>query len=123
MSTRKIADHPERQPPVIVRSFGDEPVALVAHRLDPAKNRVFVGIPEALRPISLPMADVFDYDPDAFTRLSEAFAEGNQSLLREIYRELSGKKACNRYQDMLDWVHEKEPEIRDSRSAAHSGQQ
>jgi hypothetical protein len=115
MSTRKITGC---LPPVIVRSYADEPVALVAHRIDTAKNRVFVGIPEAKRPISLPMADVFDYDSEIFTRLAGAFAEGNQSRLREIYQSLRDKKSCNRYQDMLPLQHEKEPEVTNTRRVA-----
>jgi hypothetical protein len=114
MSTRKITND---LPPVIVRSYADEPVALVAHRIDNAKNRVFVGIPEAKRPISLPITDVFDYDSETFTRLVRAFAEGNQSQLREIYRSLRDKRPCNRYQDMLPLQHEKEPEVANTRSA------
>jgi hypothetical protein len=115
MSTR---NSPTPRPNVIVRSFGDEPVILVAHRLDKPKNRVFVGKAEATRPISLPVDDVFDYEPDVFTRLSESFSQRNQDALRQIYHSLRGKKPCNKYQDALRLVHENEPEITNLRGVA-----
>jgi hypothetical protein len=41
----------ETLPPVIVRSYGNEPVPLVAHRLDIEQKRVLVGNPAAKHPI------------------------------------------------------------------------
>lgn len=108
---------------VIVRSFGEEPVRLVAHSIDRAKHRVFVGKETASQPISLPFTDVFDYSPDLFTQLAQAFQKGDTVTLQKIYTDLRGKKSCNRYQISVNSVHEKEPEIRDSGSAANSHEQ
>lgn len=111
-------------PKVIVRAWGDEPVVLVAHGLDQGTKRVFVGQPEAKRPISLPTSDVFDYSPGRFNELSAAFRARDKNKLRRLYKNLHDvEKSCNRYQIMLSSQHENEPKITDSGSAAGSGQQ
>lgn len=108
MSTRK---NTQTLPKVIVRSFADEPVELLAHAIDRQADRVFVGILNAKSPLSLPVEDVFDYDQHYFTLLVKAFEENNKTRLAELYAELRDKRPCNRYQDALISVHEKEPEI------------
>src|SRR6266496_3213777 len=112
MSTRNY--RPD-MPPIIVRSFGNEPVALVAHGVDRAKRRVLVGLEHATRPISLPFADVCDYDAERFIELKAAFESGDQRRLDDLYNQLGQNNACNRYQDMLPLEHEKEPEITNTR--------
>jgi len=89
MSTIKSSNLPR----VIVRSFGDEPVALTAFRLDQRKRRVFVGKNATRRPISLPTTDVFDYDETWFGKLQNAHSEGNPERLKEIYAEIKRKNA------------------------------
>src|SRR6266508_682708 len=101
-----VKTQPSR-PRVIVRAFGDEPVILTAHRLDSQLNRVFVGVPDATNPLSLPIEDVFDYDQGLFTKLTKAFDERNSAALTQIYNNARGKKPCNKYQDTLKSGHEK----------------
>ena len=113
------SDFRPQRPEVIVRSFGDEPVALYAHGLQVDKKRVLVGKVDAERPISLPFTDVFDFDAGYFRELSEAFRAGDRSRLTELYKSLGQvNNPCSKYQDILLLGHEEKAQIPDSRSPA-----
>jgi hypothetical protein len=125
MSTMKIkAGLPE----VIVRSWGNEPVILVAHALDSKRDRVFVGQIDAKRPISLPTDDVFDYDEQRFAGLLTAHSAGNEPELLRLYEDLrrqnkSSEETCNKYQYMLKSQNDEKPKVANTRSVAERGQQ
>jgi hypothetical protein len=93
--------------PVIVRSFGDEPVKLFLHRIE--NNRCYVGQPDSLRPIGLPFDQVFEFEVDTFTTLSTAFQQNDLRRLGELWANMTVDDfACNRYQDMSSSVHDQE---------------
>ncbi len=88
------------RPRVIVRSWGDEPVALLLYAIDIQANRVMVGSDTSKRPIGLPSADVSLYDDDVFDRMKLAFFSGDMSALEIIYAEqIMRGNVCNIYQD------------------------
>jgi hypothetical protein len=106
-------------PKVIVRAWGNEPVILAAHALDSQKNRVLVARPDAAKPISLPIAEVFDYQEDRFTALRNAYTSGDSKRLEALYAELlRDKSSCNKYQDRLRLAHEEKGQVANTRSAA-----
>jgi hypothetical protein len=95
------------RPCVLVRAWGDKPVQLVLHRIE--NNRCYVGNAATLFPIALPQNQVFVFDVDRFASLSTAFQQGDQRKLGEIWANISvDDLACNRYQDMLESIHDKE---------------
>lgn len=93
--------------PVIVRAWGDEPVQLVLHRID--NNRCYVGSKESLKPIGLPVDQVFFFDPDRYSQLCTAFVEGDMRKLGELWADIPVDDfACNKYQDVLRSQHDQE---------------
>ena len=115
-------------PEVIVRSWGDEPVVLVAHGLESKGKWVLVGKATAKRPIGLPASDVFDYDEQQFALLAAAYSIGDKEELSRLYDEMRGQNkssegACNKYQYLLKSINHEKPEVTNTRSSADSGQQ
>ncbi|HZW92499.1 MAG TPA: hypothetical protein VFF64_05965 [Candidatus Eremiobacteraceae bacterium] len=95
------------RPEVIVRAWGDEPVRLFLHRIE--KNRCFVGIERAAKPIGLPFGEVFVFDVDRFSALCTAFKQGDASKLGELWANIQVDDfACNKYQDMITCLHDQE---------------
>ena len=112
---RKPPLEPER-PEVIVRSWGNEPVRLLAHGIDTQKQRVFVGVRGARRPISLPWSVVFDFEPETFRSLRGAYTSGNSEELDGAYRRLAvDERSCNKYRNNVYSGHDKEGQIADSK--------
>ena len=110
--------HPER-PPVIVRAFGDEPVRLLAYRLNLQAHTVYVGSSDASRPVGFPVDDVFDFDAELYRELQAAYSSGNKTRLLDLYESVRRKNTgCNKYQDRLLLGHEEKAQIPDSRSAS-----
>jgi hypothetical protein len=72
---------------VIVRAYGDEPVALMLYGLDKERDRAIVGRAGASAPISLPMDHIYRYDLEAFTAMSSAYAAGDVGQLEKLYGE------------------------------------
>jgi hypothetical protein len=106
------------KPPVIVRSWGDEPVKLFLHRIE--NNRCYVGQTESQRPIGLPFDQVFGFDVDKFHTLSTVFQQHDLRRLGELWANMTVDDfACNRYQDMLQSQHDQE-HIADTESAPRS---
>jgi hypothetical protein len=97
--------------PVIVRAFGDEPVALFAYRIDNKAHIVYVGSQTAIRPIGLPIDQVYGFDGQTFAAMGEAYSRGNKRKLAELYG------CCNRYRNMPYSPHDQE-RLTDSRCAA-----
>jgi hypothetical protein len=87
---------------VIVRSWGDEPVLLFAYRADLAGHTVFVGGPEAARPIGLPSEHVFVFNDETLRALLDAYLGQNKVLLQHLYA------SCNRYRNHVDSSHDQE---------------
>src|SRR5438094_2127692 len=91
----------------MVRSWGDEPVKLVLHRID--NNICYVGSENAKRPIGLPNDQVFQFDLDRFASLSTAFQQGDKRKLGELWANIPVDDfACNKYQDVLRSLHDQE---------------
>lgn len=105
---------------VIVRAWGDEPVALFLYRIE--NNTVYVGNEHSNTVIGLPCEQVFLFDMHRFSTLRTAFESGDRNNLESIYSQLAVNSPCNRYQDVLESVHDKE-NITDSGSAANSSEQ
>jgi hypothetical protein len=80
----------------IVRSWGDEPVALLAYRIDLKGDVVFIGSKGCRRQVGLPSDQVFAFEEILFERLRSA----HQSM--ESEKLLSSYACCIRYQDMVD---------------------
>jgi hypothetical protein len=104
---------------VIVRSWGDEPVELFLQHID--KYMAYVGKEDSDTVIGLPLEQVFLFDNGAFSRLRVAFESGRLDKLDSLYRKLVVNSTCNRYQDVLESLHDKE-NITDSGSATESGE-
>lgn len=90
--------------PVLVRAWGDEPVKLYLHRIE--NNIVFVGSPEAKRPIGLPVNQVFPYKESAFALLSTVFQQDKSKLSEEWANADLEDFSCNKYQDNIDSQHD-----------------
>jgi hypothetical protein len=67
--------------PVMVRSWGDEPVRLYLHRIE--NNRCYVGAESAQHPIGLPCEQVFAYDDQQFFHMRAQFDTGDARKLGE----------------------------------------
>ncbi len=106
----------ENVPLVIVRSYGDEPVALCALALEHHGTRVRVARSAEARGISLPAEDVVSFEDSLYEKLMSAFRRGDSERLRQIWIEArSDEKACNRYRDVLGSMHaQEEAEVPDS---------
>ena len=104
---------------VIVRAWGDEPVELFLQRID--KYIAYVGRENSATVIGLPLEQVFLFDPVVFARLRSIFESGKLDKLDSMYHKLAVNSPCNRYQDVLESVHDKE-NITDSRSVAQSSE-
>jgi hypothetical protein len=116
----QINNRSRRKIKVIVRSWGDEPVVLFLHRID--NTSVYVGAEDSNRAIGLPSSQVFSFDGAAFKALINAFAEGKKDKMASLYDDLAIKESiCNRYQNMLDSLHDKE-NVTDLRSTANRGE-
>src|SRR5262245_49375950 len=87
---------------VIVRAWGDEPVRLLAYRVDFKAKTTWVGGPSCRRPIGLPSWQVFVFQGETFERLQEAYMDENKTLLHELYL------SCIKYQDSLESLHGQE---------------
>jgi hypothetical protein len=93
--------------PVIVRAWADEPVSLFLHRIE--NNRCYVGSESAVRPIGLPVDEVFWFDVDRFSSLCAAFKQGDKRKLGELWANIPVDDfACNKYQDNLECKHDQE---------------
>ena len=76
---------------VIVRSFGGEPVALVA--IDRSDKLVYVANPNSLsrvesgltEPVGVPIDDAFEYDMSLYQELRKRWESGD----REVWSEMS----------------------------------
>src|ERR1700686_819230 len=110
---------PRNKIKVIVRSWGDEPVAIFMHRIE--NNRAYVGKEHSNTVIGLPLEQVFLFDMHRFSTLRAAFESGDRNNLESMYSQLAVNSPFNRYQDVLESVHDKE-NITDSRSAASSSE-
>ena len=109
------------KPIVLVRAWGDEPVKLNLHRIE--NNRCFVAAAGALRPIGLPLNQVFVFDLDRFSTLSTAYESSDFGKLGELWANIPvDDLACNRYQDMLRCVHDQE-NLTDSECATRGNTQ
>jgi hypothetical protein len=94
-------------PRVMVRAWGDEPVALYLYRIE--NTRCYVGSENCTRPIGLPNDQVFHFDVDRFSTLRAAFKRGDARKLRRSWADIPVEDfACNRYQDMLALKHDQE---------------
>jgi hypothetical protein len=111
---------PQNKIKVIVRAWGDEPVALFLHRI--ANKIVYVGQEHSNTAIGLPPEQVFLFDMHRFSTLRTLFESEDRNNLESMYSKLAVNSPCNRYQDVLESVHDKE-NITDSRSAASSSEQ
>ena|SRR6267378_4460676 len=111
---------PRNKIKVIVRAWGDEPVVLFLHRIE--NNRAYVGQEHSNTVIGLPPEQVFWFDMHSFSTLSALFESGDRNNLESMYSKLAVNSPCNRYQDVLESVHDKE-NITDSRRAASSSEQ
>jgi hypothetical protein len=106
-----------REPRVIVRSWGDQPVSLYLYYIE--NNRVFVGSENCKQTIGLPCDQVFAFDEDRFSRLCTAFTQGDMSKLGELYANIPVDDfACNKYQDNLDSQHDQENVTYSERTAS-----
>lgn len=93
--------------PVLVRSWGDEPVKLFLYAID--NNRCLVGSQNGTRSFGLPVDQVFSFDLDRFANLSTAFKQGDMDKLGELWAKIPVDDcSCNRYQDMLASKHDQE---------------
>ncbi len=109
-------------PKVIVRSWGNEPVLLVAYGTE--KYRVIVGSDQSRHHISLPMGEVFTFDEKVYSDLRSAYDTGDRERLSEIYDSLSeDKNICNRYKYMLELGHDEEGQVTDFTGVAASHSQ
>lgn len=84
------------RPQVIVRAWGDEPVALRLYSIDTTRDRALVGKDGTPRPISLPMDHVFKFDEGVFTRLRDEFQSGRTEALEKLYAD-----TCIKYRNSL----------------------
>jgi len=108
------------RPRVIVRAWGDEPVALFLHRID--STACYVGQECSATTIGLPHEQVFVFDKMTFSRLRRAYARRQRAKLSSMYSDLYVEKsACNRYQNMLESGHDKE-NITDSQRLARGSE-
>jgi hypothetical protein len=105
---------------VLVRAYNDEPVPLFLYRLD--NKRAYVGSGRSEAVIGLPLEQVFLFDMHRFSTLRKAFESGDRKNLESMYSQLAVNSTCNRYQDVLESLHDKE-NITDSGSAANSSEQ
>ena len=80
---------------VIVRAWGDEPVPQVLHRLENNGNTAFVGLETAVRPVGLPIEQVFRFDPDTFRGLRSAYESGDVRQLACLYAALEKNKVLD----------------------------
>jgi len=95
------------KPPVLVRSWGDQPVVLFLHRIE--NNRSFVANLESYRPIGLPHEQVFEYDQDKFEALSTAYQQKDGRRLGEFWANMTVDDfACNKYKIILECSHDQE---------------
>lgn len=104
---------------VIVRSWGDEPVALFLQRIE--NDRVYVHGDKSSTAIGIPTSQVFRFNRGDFADLVSAYKAGDMDRLSSIYFKLSVNSSCNRYQDILESPHDKE-HISDSGSTASSSE-
>lgn len=111
---------PDLKIKVIVRAWGEEPVPMFVYRIE--NNRCYVGKESPYRVIGLPVGQVYLYDGAVFGQLMEAFQAGEKSRLDSMYSRLEIISPCNRYQDILESLHDQE-HITDSRSAASGSEQ
>ncbi len=74
---------------VIVRAWGDEPVKLRLHHLDSKRHVAFVGRDGALRPIGLPVDEVFVFEESTFSQLRNAYKSGNVTELQGLYASIA----------------------------------
>jgi hypothetical protein len=104
---------------VMVRAWHDEPVPLFMYSID--NNRCYVGSGQSDTVIGLPMEQVFLFDQQAFCGLMEAFNTGREDKVKSMYDNLVEKSICNRYQDVLESLHDKE-NISGSQGVAAGGE-
>ncbi len=110
---------PDLKIKVMVRAWGDEPVPLFLYSIE--NKRAYVGKQDGTKVIGLPLDQVYLFDDGAFSGLQQAFKAASWSKLSSMYREISVKSICNRYQDVLKSLNDKE-NITDSRSVAESSE-
>jgi hypothetical protein len=79
--------HPDSRFPVIVRTWGDEPVRLYLYRIE--NNMCFVGSKDCKKPIGLPANQVFAFDLDKFDALFTAFQHGQNGRVSEQWAKQS----------------------------------
>jgi hypothetical protein len=91
---------------VIVRAWGDEPVVLFLYATD--NKRFIVSNERGNHIIGIPAEQVFAFDEDIFSQLSQAYNGGDWNKLASIYETLSKENTCNRYQITLNSQHDKE---------------
>lgn len=100
-------NEPSQLLPVIVRAWGDEPVMLFLHRIE--NNRCYVGNKNSLRPIGIPLSQVFRYTADCLSTLSHCYAQGDVRKLGELWENMSVDDfTCNKYQDVIESPHDQE---------------
>lgn len=85
---------------VIVRAWGNEPVALLVYRADSKDSVVFVGAEGCRRPIGLPWDQVFAFEDETFKRLRTVYEREESEELLNIY------STCIRYLNNVDSLHD-----------------
>lgn len=83
MSTTSKVRRPRNSPSVIVRSFGDVPVKLLAIRR--CGRSIEVIGPDAKKPIYLRIRDVYTFDESTFDRLKTAADKGDNAGLNSLW--------------------------------------
>jgi hypothetical protein len=106
---------------VIVRAWGEEPVMLFLHRIE--NNRCYVGTAQAMKPIGLPINQVFAFDSHKFSTMREAYENREYSRLAALYESFTlDDYACNKYQDNVRSLHDQE-NVTDSERIASGNNQ
>jgi hypothetical protein len=83
----KIDNAPFVQPnsPVVVRSWGDEPVELFLYTIENNGNTGIVGRPDGRHRIGVPIQDIYPMDAQMCELTRTAYASTRLSELQELY--------------------------------------
>jgi hypothetical protein len=100
----KLEINPRR--PVIVRSWGGEPVALFLYAIDNKGDIAFVGNASPKRLIGVQSGDVFDFSDHRMAALMNKWETNDPDGLAGIYA--AAESSCIRYQIDLDSLHGQE---------------
>jgi hypothetical protein len=98
---------------------GDEPVLLFVYAVE--KKHAIVGKIDSSRTIGIPIGQVYMFDMSKFSTARTAYESGEREELVEICRSLLDEFTCNRYQDNLESLHDKEI-LTDTEGVASGGE-